>query len=393
MAASLNAWGALPNDIKVTPEPGSTLTEINEFTITSGWLEKKNGVDATQLLVNGKTYTANIDAVNFDALKFTLQQPITSSGEYAIIVPEDIFFMGWDYDPNPIIEFSYTVKNDNGGGDDPGIDDVQNVVPEGYAFTPAAGTEIPVLTSFSVTAEVETFLTPASRKCPISINGTSIDAVVQTGGDMGNTLTWELAKPINAPGYYTIYIPEGTFFGYSETDNKAFIVTLIVTGGELPEPTYYNGEVTSDPAAGSTVAQLGKIAVMYPKLTSVYKGPECGGITVTTPSGVAGCRYTLTPDPDDFNDAHVMWLEFTPALTEKGEYTISFPAQCFEIAKYPSNWYSAPFTLTFNVDPQNAISDIATDTNTDAVFYTTSGIRLTQAPTSGIYLQIGRAHV
>ena len=136
MAASLNAWGALPNDIKVTPEPGSTLTEINEFTITSGWLEKKNGVDATQLLVNGKTYTANIDAVNYDALKFTLQQPITSSGEYAIIVPEDIFFMGWDYDPNPIIEFSYTVKNDNGGGDDPGINDVQNDVPDGYDFTP-----------------------------------------------------------------------------------------------------------------------------------------------------------------------------------------------------------------------------------------------------------------
>lgn len=205
-------------------------------------------MDNTTLLINGKSYDAAIDLVNYDELKFTLETPVTASGTYSVIVAENVFLMGWEGDPSPVIEFSYTVENDNGGGDEPGKDDIQNVVPEGYTFSPAAGSEVPVLTSFSVTTADDMFLTAASRKSVISVNGTCVDVLSCTSGDLGTTLTWNLAEPINTPGFYTIYIPEGTFYGYSETDNKPFIVTVQVTGGELPEPVYFDGEVTSDPA-------------------------------------------------------------------------------------------------------------------------------------------------
>lgn len=379
---------ALPADISVSPEPDTELEQISGFTITSGWLEKKLGGDKADLLINGKTYTADLDLVNYDELKFTLETPVTSSGTYSVIIPENSFLLGWEGDPSPVVEFSYIVKNDNGGGDEPGRDEIQNVVPQGYSFTPAAGTEIPVLASFSVTASDEMFLTPASRKSAITVNGTPVDAVACTSGDLGNTLTWNLAKPINTPGTYTIYIPEGTFYGYSEVDNATFLVSVKVLGGDLPEPVYFDGEVTSDPASGSVVKQLDKIAVKYPKLTSAYVGPEAAGIVVSDANGEVEAPYTLTPDEDDFNEAHVVWLEFATPISAEGDYTISFPARCFEIAKYPNNWYSAPFTLGFTVSADAAISEVGADLPEGAIeYFTVGGARISAPVSAGIYLR------
>lgn len=386
------AWceaSALPADISVTPEPGAELEEISGFTINCGWLEKKIGGDKADLLINGKAYAADLDLVNYDELKFTLRTPVTSSGTYSVIIPENTFLMGWEGDPSPVVEFSYIVKNDNGGGDEPGRDEIQNVVPEGYTFSPSAGTEVPVLASFSVTATNEMFLTPASRKSAITVNGTPVDAVACTSGDLGNTLTWNLAKPINTPGTYTVYIPQGTFYGYSEEDNDTFLVSVKVIGGDLPEPVYFDGEVVSDPVSGSSVGQLDKIAVKYPKLTSAYVGPEAGAIVVTDKSGNSvDAPYTLTPDPDDFNEAHVVWLDFTTPVSAPGEYTISFPARCFEIAKYPDNWYSAPFELNFTVSDDVAIDEVGADLPEGVVeYFTVGGARIYAPVSSGIYLR------
>lgn len=380
---------ALPSGIQISPAPGSTLEQISEFSVLSGWLEKKNGVDNTTLLINGKSYDAAIDLVNYDELKFTLETPVNASGTYSVIVAENVFLMGWEGDPSPVIEFSYTVENDNGGGDEPGKDDIQNVVPEGYTFSPAAGSEVPVLTSFSVTTADDMFLTAASRKSVISVNGTCVDVLSCTSGDLGTTLTWNLAEPINTPGFYTIYIPEGTFYGYSETDNKPFIVTVQVTGGELPEPVYFDGEVTSDPAPGSVVSKLDKIAVQYPKLTSAYVGPEMGGIVVSGSDGVVDIPYTLTPDEDDFNEAHVVWLEFASPIADSGKYTIAFPARCFEIAKYPDNWYSAPFTLEFTVSDNSAVEIVGADAPAmeAAEYFTIGGARVSIPLSPGLYLR------
>lgn len=388
LASTLALSAALPPDIQVTPAPGSTLEQISEFTINSGWLEKKSGNDDVAILINGKSYAVDLDLLNFDTLKFTLRNPITADGTYSVLIAENTFLMGWEGDPSPIIEFSYTIENGTGGGDEPGDDEIQDIVPEGYVFTPPAGSEVAVLSAFTVTATTETFLTQSKRKNHIKINGTEVDAISTTEGEMGNALTFTLAKPINEPGNYTIYIPEGTFYGYSEIDNKPFIVTVKVTGGELPVPVYFDGEVTSDPVSGSTVKQLDKIAIKYPKLTSAYAGPESRNIKVTTPEGEVDCNYTLTPDPDDFNEAHVMWLEFNPPITAEGKYAISFPAQCFEIAKYPVNWYTAPFALEFTVSRQEALDQVGEDQFAGCEeFYTISGMRLTEAPTSGIFLR------
>ncbi len=377
----------LPADINLNPAPGTTMESISDFTITSGWLEMKLGVTSTTILINGKSYTAQISQPNYDALKFTLDNPVTASGTYNLIISEDVFLMGWDGASNPVIDFTYIVKNES-GGDEPGGDEVQNVVPEGYTFLPAAGTEIPVLTTFSVKAESEMFLTSASRRSEITINGQRVDAVSSTSGYLHNILTWTLAEPINTPGYYTIHIPEGTFYGYNEIDNRHFIVTLIVTGGDLPTPDYFSGEVTSDPLPGSSVTAIEKIAIQYPKLTSAYLGPKADAIEVSNENGIIEAAYTLTPDEDTFNEAHVIWLEFNDPITTEGTYTLSFPACCFEIAKYPGNWYSAPFTLSFTVSENSAISGIDADTEaTPAEYFTIGGIRIDRPSVPGIYLR------
>lgn len=363
------------------------MESISEFTVSCGWMELKNNVKTADLLINGGTYTANMNLVNYDELKFTLEKPISKDGRYSIIIPEGSFLIGWEGDSSPLIEFVYTVENGSGGGDDPDVV-IQNTVPEGYTFVPAAGTEIPVLTSFSVVADTETFLTPASRKSKITINGEQVDAIASSSGELDNTLTWTLADPINPPGNYTVYIPEGSFYGYSEVDNQHFIVTLVVTGGDLPEPDYFDGEVTSDPTSGTTVGQLKKIAVQYPKLTSAYVGPKAFDITVTKGDEAIEAPYTLTPDEDSFNEAHVVWLEFDNAITAEGSYTLSFPARCFEIAKYPNNWYSAPFTLTFNVSDDAAITDIDADSRTEsAEFFNLNGRKISTPVCPGVYIR------
>lgn len=378
----------LPNDIRLNPEPGAVMQSISAFTVSSGFLDMKFGSTTAAILVNGREYNVALSlSANYEDLTFTLDTPINNNGTYNIIIAENTFCMGWEGDPNPIIEFTYKIEGGT-GGDTPGGDDtVQNTVPEGYTFTPAAGTEVPVLSTFAVEATAEMFLTQASRRPQITINGERVDVISNVSGTADNILTWTLAKPINTPGHYTIYIPEGTFYGYSETDNAPFLVTVIVTGGELPEPDWYTGEVTSDPATGSSVKELKKIAVMYPKLTSAYVGPEAGGITVANDAGAIEAAYTLTPDEDTFNEAHVIWLEFNEAITAEGDYTISFPAQCFEIAKYPSNWYSAPFTLTFKVTDDSAIADIDADgTAAPAEYFTLGGMSIPRPTAPGIYL-------
>lgn len=377
----------LPNDIRLNPEPGAVMQSISAFTVSSGFLDMKFGSTTAAILVNGREYNVALSlSANYEDLTFTLDTPINNNGTYNIIIAENTFCMGWEGDPNPIIEFTYKIEGGT-GGDTPGGDTVQNTVPEGYTFTPAAGTEVPVLSTFAVEASAEMFLTQASRRPQITINGERVDVISNVSGTADNILTWTLAKPVNTPGHYTIYIPEGTFYGYSETDNAPFLVTVIVTGGDLPEPAWYTGEVTSDPATGSSVKELKKIAVMYPKLTSAYVGPEAGGITVANDAGAIEAAYTLTPDEDTFNEAHVIWLEFNEAITAEGDYTISFPAQCFEIAKYPSNWYSAPFTLTFKVTDDSAIADIDADgTAAPAEYFTLGGVSIPRPTVPGIYL-------
>lgn len=377
----------LPLDIRLSPEPGAVMQSISEFTVSSGFLDKKYGVENASILVNGRSCDASLSlSSDYENLTFTLDTPVNNDGTYNIIIPENSFLMGWEGTPNPIIEFTYIIEGGTGGDTPGGGDSVQNIVPEGYTFIPAAGTEVPVLATFAVEAENEMFLM-SSRHSEITINGERVDAISSASGPTDNILTWTLAKPVTTPGHYTIYIPEGTFYGYSEVDNSPFIVTVIVTGGELPEPDWFSGEVTSDPADGSTVRSLKKIAVQYPKLTSAYVGPEAGGITVSNADGPVEAPYTLTPDPDDFNEAHVIWLEFDEAITAEGDYTLSFPAQCFEIAKYPGNWYSAPFTLAFKVSDDSAIDSIETDSATGAAeFFTLGGVSIPRPTAPGIYL-------
>lgn len=383
----------LPAGYTVTPTPGSTLEQIEQISVKAGWPQCFK--QEASIVINGQNIATSVKVTDMDGsgdaeVVFTLAEPYTKTGKCNVIIPEGTFTVGWEEDPCKFLEFSYVIDNDFGGGDDPNPGDIQNTVPDGYTFTPAAGTEVTALTQFSVTATNDMFLTGASRTLKVTVNGEAVQGIRNVSGELKNTLTWELAYPITEPGYYTIYIPAGEFYGYNEEDNQPFLVTVIVTGGEAPTPDWFDGEMTSDPASGSTVKELQKIAIMSPKLTSLYEGPEAGKITVEDTAGPVDTPFTLTPDEDNFNEAHVIWMEFAEPLTAPYEYTITFPAKSFSVAKYPEEHYTAPFTLTFKVDELQGIEGLPADSGIDesqAEYYTLDGRRIAKPTASGLYLR------
>lgn len=385
ISAAMPAY-SLPPDIRLSPADGSELTEISEFVVSSGWLELKYNTDhRVDLLVNGRAYGATTALEGYEDIRFTLDEAIDTDGEYTIMIPEDTFLIGWGNEPNPLITFQYSVVGGAGTGSSGG-DNINNIVPQGYVFTPAAGSEVQVLATFSIEATNDMFLTAASRRCPVTINGSRVDAVVSCTGTYDNILTWTLAHPVTQAGLCDIFVPAGTFFGYAEEDNAPFLVTVRVTGGETPAPDYYPGEVTVSPTEGVIREPLKRIAVMYPKLTSAYVGPAAGDVTVTDGTGMPiPVEYTLMPDEDDFNEAHVVWFELAEAITAEGEYTISFPAQCFEIAKYPSNWYSAPFVVHYTIDDSDAVMELVDDECVE--WFNLQGMRVVSPVRGELYLQ------
>lgn len=360
-------------DISVYPAPGTTVTEITEIRVVSGFINSRPVAPA--ITFNGVTHAVTAAYPDYETVVFTLNEPVDKSGEYQIVIPENAFGMGWGDENSPEIAYSLTVDNPNGGGgENPG--DIVNQVPSGFTFSPAAGSEVAVLSSFSVTTTTDHFLS-AGPNPTITINGSLVNTVNAGSGALEETVTFTLAEPITEPGHYTIYIPQGELIYTTDmTDVPSIMVTVIVTGGEAPLPDYTEQPVTTSPESGSTLKEIGEILVQYPKLTSVYLGPQYDKVTVMKDGTPVEAEYTLLPDEDDFNEAHVMHLSFTPALTADGLYTISFPAQAFKVSKYPVMKYSAPFEISLNVDSTIVGAEITEADSAEAEYFSLQGLRV-----------------
>lgn len=374
-------------DISVFPAPGTTVEQITEIRVESGWIEQR-AADVT-LYFNNSAYTATATYPDQFSVTFTLDTPITKPGNYQVIIPENSFGYSWENTNSPEVVFSLKVENDFGGDDpDPGHE-IFNTVPEGIVFTPAAGTEIPVLSSFSLYAPDNRFLT-VSPQAKVNINGEDYDCVNAASGDLENTLTFTLANAITQPGYYTIYIPEGTvIYNEYQYDLPTIRVTVIVTGGEAPAIELYPASsFTGNPVSGSTVPSIKRIAVMSEKLTTLYKGPEINEIKVTKDGRPVDVSYTIVPDEDTFNEAHVMWMTFNPSIAADGNYVISFPEKCFKVNDYPATFYSEAFTLNYIVNKNSGISGTDAD-EAEAEYFDLTGRRIDN-PEPGTFVIVRR---
>lgn len=392
LGGSTATWcSTIPSSItSISPTPGSTVEKIDVIEINAGWLTPKATTKA--ILIDGLSAAVTVTqpADNYDKLTFTLATAITANGTHTVTFPENSFLIGWEDDPSPEFSFELTVENDIPGGDTPGGDEIFENIPEGYTVAPAAGEEVGVLTTITVSSETHLFLAPKLNP-GITINGNAVNTVHALSGETENTITWTLADPINTPGIYNIQIPAGAFYDLQDEDNAPFLFTVKVAGGEIPDADYYPAtDVTSDPTNGSTVNELAKFALQYPKHTSVFKGPAAGEVRVTLNNTDIDAVVSLAPAEDTFNDAHIMWISTEQPLKAAGVYTFHFPAKCFVVSKYPVNKYSAPFTLTFTVDPDYvAIDEVNADVDADAdtEYFTPAGVKVGRPVAPGLYLR------
>lgn len=381
------------NDISVFPAPNTTVEEISEIRLESGWIERR-GNDCI-ISFNGVGVNTTIEyAADQQSLTFTLETPITKSGEYQVIIPENAFGMGWGDDDSPEVRYNITVDNPNGGGDDPNPGTILNKVPAGFSFSPEAGEKVDVLSSFRVSSDVY-YLLYCGMKADITINGKSVDFITDIQGDIENSILFTLADPITEPGFYTVYIPAGAIiFTEDQYDAESFQVTVEVTGGTATDPEFYPAaSFSSDPENGSKVASIKHFAVMSEKLTSLYFGPEVEYISITRDGENLMAPLTITPDEDDFNEAHVMWIDMAEEITEPGEYTFHFPAKAFKVNHYPTTLYSAPFDITFIIEP-NGIDTIDGAADAPAEYFDLTGRRVASpSPGDGVLIrrQAGKA--
>lgn len=134
-----------------------------------------------------------------------------------------------------------------------------------------------------------------------------------------------LPEAITEPGNYALIIPSNSFAlsngGYDQYNSKSMVISYTIEGGEVPE-VVYDLEGTITPAPGSDVESISEFKISYPEDVyivgyDVYLLDEQG-------NEVAKAEK-IEFDPNDWDNCHDVFITFTPAVTEDGEYTLYIP--------------------------------------------------------------------
>ena len=144
-------------------------------------------------------------------------------------------------------------------------------------------------------------------------------------------------------------------------------------------------KVEASPANGSTVEELSRIELVFPDYSEVAIGS--GYPTLSKDGG----------EPSRLNDAEYDWdvwnkliLNITPAVTEAGNYLISFPEG---YVLDPAGNGLPGFTLSYTVNGQSGIGHIQINGQSVDAVYTTGGVRIraTKQPLpAGVYIVNGK---
>lgn len=344
--AVVQASASIPSKFQITPGDGAEVPEITAIEVYMPSDEDVFSYPSPDITINGQpvAVTHSTSGASSDRLLYTLAQPVTEAGEYAITIGAESFYYGWYETDNPEISWTVTVKSQGGGPvtvpdtpyDNPGV-----------LMSPAQG-EVTLLDQFNIDFQ-NVFMVDfnPSKKSTLVDNATGQTVATGTGSDGAGTsgMLITLDRTVTAPGSYTLIVPEGAFYDYM-TDDDLPECRFLYTIKEGEEPPVEEPEnVTAVPADGTTVTELAEVTVTYDDFDVIYlrSNPQ---IEVTDASGAV---ITLGRLDRATLQANAVRVVFDAPVTASGEYTVTIPKNVVLLGEEDQR-FARTVTLNYTVE-------------------------------------------
>lgn len=358
-AAALPSWGAVPDGWSVTPGDGDVVTEIKTIVV-----QKNNGrfdpyVNCV-VKINNIDYpiTQKISGTTDDINTITLTgDAITADGTYNIVIPAGTFDYDYNWmmeegDPNPEISFTVSI---GGGGDDPDTgpdpDEFTPIDNAGFTITPVQG-KVAEIKDFTLTYDHSGLLPEGNIYTkPVLVNETTSETVatfnVLEGAGLHDVLL-SLDQAYTTPGTYIVKLPEGAISDYMDEEWPEAQFRYVIDGSLTPDRPQET--VVAEPESGSSVGALSSLVVYFPNMQGIYaNGPQKDNVKVSKDGQPTDITAAFEFNSSTMANGEI-GINFTPAITEAGEYSIYVPANALsmEISTFDSR-YNNEFTLNYTV--------------------------------------------
>ncbi len=95
--AVVQASASIPSKFQITPGDGAEVTEITAIEVYMPSDENVFSYPSPDITINGQpvAVTHSTSGASSDRLLYTLAQPVTEAGEYAITIGAESFYYGW----------------------------------------------------------------------------------------------------------------------------------------------------------------------------------------------------------------------------------------------------------------------------------------------------------
>ena len=360
-------------NVQATPADGSKVEELSRIELLFPDLDEVGiGNGSPTLSKDGgqptKLNDAELDWDIWNKATLNISPAITEAGVYTVSFPEG-YFVDAQGNGLPAFTLTYTI-----GGAEAAVN---------VQATPADGSTVEELGYIELVFPDYEEINIANGRISISKDGGEPSKLndAQLDWDVWNKATLSIVPAITEAGVYTISFPEGYFVDASYNALPAFTLTYTVKPGEGGKEL----KVEASPANGSTVGELSRIELVFPDYSEVAIGS--GYPTLSKDGG----------EPSRLNDAEYDWdvwnkliLNITPAVTEAGNYLISFPEG---YVLDPAGNGLPGFTLSYTVNEQSGIGHIQINGQSVDAVYTTGGVRIraTKQPLpAGVYIVNGK---
>lgn len=248
-----------------------------------------------------------------------------------------------------------------------------------YTVDPASGSTVTSLTKVHITApDIEAFaamgMQDENHQVKVTKDGADFCGV--TFSDTDDSGNWYpdfnemdiiLTTPATEPGTYVIDIPAGALMddasGSVEPWNDEAIKLTYTIEGDAPVTPAYPYDITVSPAAGN-VATVSEIVLNCPAWEWDYASNHDTSKAKITKDGADFCGVTFADNDDNYHNVIV-----TPAkaLTEAGNYTVTFEAGCLSLFVNDSpTSINEPIVINYTVT--GATGGVTTDLEPTSVY-------------------------